>query len=101
MKFGLKESTINSLLKIFSEFQSIERVIIYGSRAKGNFKNGSDIDLTIVGEIDFNTLLKIENEIEDLLLPYKIDISLHHQIENKELTDHINRRGKVIYEKLI
>ena len=97
---GLPEKTIQSLQNVFSKHPKIESVILYGSRAKGTFKNGSDIDLTIQGpELSLKDLFKIENEIDDLLLPYKVDLSLHHQIENAELLEHIHRVGKVFYRK--
>ena len=100
MKFGLKESVIAQLNTLFSRHSGIERVIIYGSRAKGNYKNGSDIDLTIVGDdFNFSTLLKLEGQIDDLLLPYMIDLSIMKKIENPELLEHIHRVGQVFYQK--
>lgn len=85
---------------MFSAHPHIEQVILYGSRAKGNYRNGSDIDLTIKGEaVTLSQLLKIENELDDLLLPYKIDLSLLHQINDPDLIDHIRRLGIVFYEK--
>lgn len=97
-KFGLSEKTLKSLISIFQKFPKIEKVIVYGSRAKGNFKPGSDIDLTLVAP-SFTTqdLLKVENEIEDLLLPYKIDLSLLHQIDDPDVLDHIARIGKEFF----
>ena len=97
--FGLKEKHIEALHGCFSLFETIERVIIYGSRAKGNFKPGSDIDLTIVGDLPYSQLLKLENQLDDLLLPYKIDLSLLHQISNRDLIEHIERVGKVLYDR--
>lgn len=95
--FGLSQQHINLLCQCFKKYLGIELVIIYGSRAKGNYKRGSDIDLTIRGALDFSDLLKLENEIDDLLLPYKIDLSLMHQISNPDLLAHIERVGKVFY----
>lgn len=98
--FGLKETHIDSIKTVFRNFDRVEKAILYGSRAKGNYKNGSDIDFTLVGnELDLTTLLKIENELDDLLLPYKIDLSIFHKIENPELIEHINRVGVVFYIK--
>lgn len=80
------------------KYPAIEKAILYGSRATGNYRPGSDIDLTLVGEkLNLTTLQKIENELDDLLLPYKIDLSLHKQIRNKELLEHIERVGKVFF----
>lgn len=101
LKYGLKQTTIEKINMIFSDRPQIEQVILYGSRAKGNYRNGSDIDLTIKGEgITLSQLLKIETELDDLLLPYKIDLSLLHQIDDPDLIDHIRRVGIVFYEKL-
>ncbi len=99
--FGLKEEHIEAINKCFAQYPTIEQVVIYGSRAKENYKNGSDIDLTIIAkEMSYDELLKLENEIDDLLLPYKIDLSLKKNISNPELTAHINRVGKIFYDKI-
>jgi predicted nucleotidyltransferase len=80
---------------VFSRFSKVKKVVIYGSRAKGTFRIGSDIDLVLVGELLTSShLLKIENELDDLLLPFKIALSLLYQIENSDLVDHIQRCGK-------
>jgi predicted nucleotidyltransferase len=100
MRFGLKEHTIKKIKDVFADFQGIEKALLYGSRAKGNFKPGSDIDLVLAAPgLSLKELFKIENLLDDLLLPWKIDLSLLHQISNPELVDHINRVGIVFYEK--
>lgn len=84
----------------FAQYSSISKVVLYGSRAKGNYKNGSDIDLTIIDQgLSFSELLQIENKLDDLLLPYKIDLSLKRQISNPDLIEHIEHVGEVFYEK--
>ena len=99
-KTGLSEETIQKIQSVFLKYPKIDQVLIYGSRAKGNYSRGSDIDLTIPGrKINFSELLKIENELDDLLLPYKIDLSLLRQIENDDLLDHIDRVGFEIYRR--
>lgn len=90
---------MEALHQCFAHYPLIEQVVIYGSRAKGDFRNGSDIDLTILGALDFHSLMKLENEIDDLMLPYKIDISLQDHISNPELLEHIKQVGKVFYQK--
>lgn len=97
-KFGLDTKIIKSINSVFSNYAQIKSVFIYGSRAKGNFKEGSDIDLVIKAPtLKTKDLLKIENEIENLMLAYKIDLSLFHQIENSDLIDHIQRVGIVFF----
>lgn len=98
--YGLKVKHINAINAVFSEFKNIEKTLLYGSRANGNYKNGSDIDLTLVGDLlDISTLFKIEIALDDLLLPYKMDVSIFHTIDNNELIDHIKRVGLIFYEK--
>lgn len=96
---GLTYDEILAINKIFSKYPQIEEVILYGSRAKGNFKNTSDIDLSLVGkEIDLSLQTDIEFDLDDLMLPYKFDISIYDRISNPELLDHIKKVGKKFYE---
>jgi len=98
MQFGLKPDTISRINGVLAAHPEIEQAVLYGSRAKGNYRAGSDIDLCLKGDaLTLTQLLKIENELDDLLLPYKIDLSLHHALDNPELIDHIRRVGVVFY----
>lgn len=100
MPYGLKDIEMAYLETLFSKNERIERVILYGSRAKGNHKPFSDVDITLVGdELTHEDLNRLILAIDDLLLPYQFDISIFHQLKNDTLIDHINRRGIVIYEK--
>jgi predicted nucleotidyltransferase len=93
--YGLKEQHINAINSVFLIYPQIKKAILYGSRAKGNYRNGSDIDITLIGDdLDLTILFKIETKLDDLLLPYKIDLSIFHQIENTDLIEHIQRVGK-------
>jgi predicted nucleotidyltransferase len=99
MKYGLKESVLQDIISVFCKYSKIEKVLLYGSRAKGNYKNGSDIDLTLIGkDINIQDLNKIYLELDELYLPYNFDISIFDKIKNKDLVDHINRIGIIIYE---
>jgi len=98
--FVLKDIHIKVIQSVFSNYSNVEEAVLYGSRAKGNWRTGSDIDLTLVGDgLSLSTLLKIENELDDLLLPYKIDLSIFDKIEDPDLIEHINRAGIVFYNK--
>jgi predicted nucleotidyltransferase len=99
MKFGLKKSNITKINQIFSQYNRIEEVLLYGSRAIGNYREGSDIDLTIIGNIEFQVLQRLVNDLDDLLLPYKFDISIFSDINNKDLINHIKRVGIIFYKK--
>ncbi len=99
-QFGLSPATLEKLSTVFARHHAIDSVLIYGSRAKGNFRAGSDIDLTIKGdEISFAEFMQIEDQIDDLMLPYTIDLSQYRQLENADLVAHIDRVGVVIYNK--
>jgi predicted nucleotidyltransferase len=97
---GLTKEEVADIEAVFSKYPQIEKVMIYGSRAKGNFKPASDIDLTLIGEnIDLSLQTNIEFDLDDLMLPYKFDISIYSKITNPEFLDHINRVGKEFYKK--
>ena len=98
MKFGLSKDTIDAICSVLKKYSQIEKVVLYGSRAKGNYRNGSDIDLTLIGkELDLRTLSKVSHDLDDLLTPYKFDLSIFDDIENLDLIDHINRLGVDFY----
>jgi predicted nucleotidyltransferase len=99
-KLGLSQSTLDKLNSVFRQHSTIDSVLIYGSRAKGNYRSGSDIDLTIKGHIlDFAEMMQIEDQIDELYLPYTVDLSQYNQLTNIDLIAHIDRVGIVIYDK--
>ena len=94
--YGIPQNVIEKIKGVLFSIQGVDQVILYGSRAKGNYKEGSDIDLTIKGNLVYDDLLKMSVNLDDLNLPWKIDISLYSQIKNEKLLDHIDRIGVVI-----
>ena len=100
IKFGLKKHTIEKMNSVFAQFPAVEQVVLYGSRAKGTYQPSSDIDLTVLGPaLDLRTLFRIETELDDLLLPYMIDLSIFDHIDNPDLIAHIKRVGKIFYQR--
>lgn len=100
MKFGLKEEVILAINDLFANHPEVEKVLLYGSRAKGNYKPASDIDLTLVGEaVDVSLMNKISWELDDLLFPFTFDLSIYHHLNDPDLLDHINRVGAIFYTK--
>jgi uncharacterized protein len=92
--YGLPDDATQSLKKIFMQDSRIKNVWLYGSRATGKQKPASDIDLCIEGaNLSLTDLHALENEIDDLLLPWKIDLSLIHQIDNPALLKRITDVG--------
>ncbi|WP_435274794.1 nucleotidyltransferase domain-containing protein [Psychrobium sp. nBUS_13] len=97
---GLSVNVIKSLKAVFKKFPAIERVNLFGSRAKGNYRNGSDIDLAIFSNsLAFDELIAIEGVIDDLMLPYTVDLVEVKSIVSEELLDHINRVGIIVYSQ--
>ena len=82
-------------------FSQVKKVVLYGSRATGNYKNGSDIDLTLFGEEDLtiHVMRKIMNKLDDLSLPYTIDLSVFRDMDDPDVVEHIKQTGIVFYEK--
>lgn len=97
-QFGLKDADLEAMRAVLAQFPAITKAIIYGSRAKGNYKPGSDIDLALIGDdLSLSTLFAIEIALDELLLPNKVDLSLYSHIENSDLLAHIDRVGQVFY----
>jgi predicted nucleotidyltransferase len=95
-RFGLLESDIAYLTQLFIKYDEIQDVIIFGSRAKGNYKNGSDVDIAIKSkELSIKALNEIDNELNEISnLPYKFDLVHYEKIQTPELKEHIDRVGK-------
>ena len=99
MSYGLPPETIARITRVLAAHPGVERAILYGSRAKGTQRDSSDIDLCLVGEsLTLTEQMKIESELDDLLLPYKIDLSRLHALDNPALIDHIRRIGVAFYD---
>ena len=97
-EYGLSAETLKGIRQVFQNFREIEEAVLYGSRAMGNYRTGSDIDITFKGkELDLHSLNRISLEMDKLMLPYICDLSIYHNINSKELIDHIRRRGIVLY----
>jgi predicted nucleotidyltransferase len=100
MQFGLSDKTLCTVRQILSHYPAIEKAIIYGSRAKGNYKKGSDIDLTLIGDaLDYPLLSNVAEELEESSIPYTVDLSFFDHIDNQGLREHIQRVGVVFYER--
>lgn len=101
MTYGLPDSTIWKIRAVLDRYPQVEQAILYGSRAKGDYKSGSDIDLTLIGSADLtpNALYKILDDLDDLLLPYTVDLSIFNTISDGEMVDYIQRTGVTFYKR--
>ena len=99
MKYGLSDTVIQELQDVFRRYANIEKVLIFGSRSKGNYRAGSDIDLAVIGkDIDYSLLLDIQCDIEDLGILYSIDLLDYQKKKGTPIGEHIDRVGQVFYE---
>ena len=99
MRFGLSDTVIKELQDVFRRHANIKKVLIFGSRSKGNYRVGSDIDLAVIGnDIDYNLILSILCEIDDLDLLYSVDLLDYQKKKGSPIGDHIDRVGQVFYE---
>lgn len=98
--FGLPETTLAAIRHILADCPAVEKAILYGSRAKGDFKPGSDIDLTLLGDrLDFRILGELAARLEESPIPYQVDLSLWDQLDHAKLREHIERVGVVFYQR--
>lgn len=99
-EFGLSDWTMGDLRSVFRQHPKVRKVILFGSRAKGNYRTGSDIDLALVGsDIDHEEMLRIYNDIDDLGLLYKVDLLHYEEKQGTPIGEHIDRVGKVFYQR--
>jgi predicted nucleotidyltransferase len=101
VKYGLPDAAITNIQAVLSRHPQVKQAILYGSRAKGTHKHGSDIDLTLRGGADMSlpVLHRIMDELDDLLLPYTIDLSIYANMDDPDVKAHIHRVGLVFYEQ--
>lgn len=98
---GLTVDDLQVISHVFSEQPAVKNAILFGSRAKGNFRQGSDIDIALTGEsITFQDVSRLSYILnEETNLPYKIDLLNYHTITEPDLKAHIDRIGIEIYKR--
>ena len=101
-QFGLRESDLAYIIKTLAQFDEIDKAILFGSRAKGNYSHGSDVDIAIKGTTDFQTVAKLSYLLnQESHMPYKFDIVNYTKTKHNTLKEHIDRVGILIYDKNI
>jgi len=100
-KLGLYKPDMEAIVAVLSQEPKVDQALIFGSRAKGNFKNGSDIDLALKGEkLDFNTVSQISYRLnEETAMPYRFDVLNYHGIQEPSLLEHIDMVGIELYNR--
>jgi predicted nucleotidyltransferase len=100
--FGLLDRDIECIKEVISKFETIEKAIIFGSRAMGNYKKGSDVDIAIFGEnITNEVIFKLDDYLNEVLpLPYFFDIVHYENLSNDNLKKHIDDEGKIVFQRI-
>jgi uncharacterized protein len=94
-EFGLTVEDIQEIRRILGKYPQISKSLIYGSRARGDFKQGSDVDIAVYCDESFDDLWKISSELnEETLMPYHFDVVDYNKINNKELKEQIDKYGR-------
>lgn len=99
--YGLSQTVIDGITTVLSHFPNIDKAILFGSRAKGTHKSGSDIDLAVEGShLDWKAVGKLYDALDDLFLPYRFSIIVHDQNTDPEVEAHIQRVGIVLFQRI-
>lgn len=102
MNQGLSEETLARVRRILATFPAIDRAVLYGSRAMGTFKSGSDIDLTLFGKgIDRALCAEVAMMFGASIIPFRVDVSAFDLLTHEGLKDHIRRRGTVLFDRSV
>jgi predicted nucleotidyltransferase len=98
---GLSKDAVDRIVAVLSGFPSVEKTILFGSRAKGTYKPGSDIDLALVGQqgLDWTVVGKIDDALDDLMLPYRFSLVVYDNSTDPEVAEHIKRVGVSLFER--
>lgn len=97
IRYGIKQETWDKITGILRSNPAVEEVILFGSRAKGNFKDGSDIDICVKGtSLSDRDIIVLANELDELNLPWEIDLLRYEEISDKAVIEHIDRVGIVL-----
>lgn len=94
---GLNTQTLELIKSCFEQYPNIVWVKIYGSRAKGDYKRGSDIDLAFSSPV--NDAAKLLGALDNLPLPYLFDVTHYESLQNQALKEHIDRVGILVYQQ--
>ena len=100
MPYGLTEEEIKGIVDVLADDPKVEELILFGSRAKGNYSNGSDIDIAMIGkDLRLNEISKALVLFDELYLPYKLDLVIYHRIQEPALIEHIIKAGIRLFKR--
>ncbi len=98
--FGLNPEDLLSIIAVLKRYRDVEEALIFGSRAMGNYKPGSDVDIALKGPLPTQTVTDISAELNERIpLPYKFDVVAYNDLSDQPLIAHINTYGKSFYHR--
>lgn len=98
--FGLPTGDLNAIINVVASVDNVQRAVVYGSRAKGNYRPNSDIDIMLFGDsLTFSDIVTVADRLDDLLLPWQIDITARNRVFNSDFIEQVDRYGKVIFNR--
>ena len=98
-EFGLSAKDMEAMTALFYQTPVLDKVVIFGSRAMGNYQASSDIDLALFGAFEHKEDLLLKEQLEELPMPYIFDLVVFDAIKSNEFKGHIQRVGKVFYKR--
>lgn len=100
-RFGLTKRDMQTLREIFDQYPEVKTVVVFGSRAKGTFTLGSDIDLAIMGRLSNEDIIRrINGALDDSTLPYFVDIVGYSFLQDPAFKEHIDRVGIDLFRRV-
>ncbi|MGL4943342.1 MAG: nucleotidyltransferase domain-containing protein [Thermoguttaceae bacterium] len=101
MEYGLRPDQLQTICTYFAKYPEIETAVLFGSRALGTYKLGSDVDLALKGDaVTIFTAARLKAEIEEeTVIPYFFDIVAYPLLSHRDFITHIDMCGKIIYAK--
>ena len=94
------DSDLNAIINVVASVDNVQRAVVYGSRAKGNYRPNSDIDIMLFGDsLTFSDIATVADRLDDLLLPWQIDITARNRVFNSDFIEQVDRYGKVIFNR--
>lgn len=98
--FGLSERDLAQITAVLSDYPAVAQALIYGSRAKGVHRRGSDVDIALKGDdLTYRIIAAVSYRLnEETTMPYRFDLLNYHTIDNPDLVDHIDRVGVLFYQ---
>lgn len=98
--FGLPTGDLNAIINVVASVDNVQRAVVYGSRAKGNYRPNSDIDIMLFGDsLTFSDIATVADRLDDLLLPWQIDITARNRVFNSDFIEQVDCYDKVIFNR--